>query len=73
MGTVEVAHEKLIQSWERLQGWLTKQEDRLSAHKEIETASRAWMAAGRNQDRLIHRGKLLEVASGLSRWPALKT
>lgn len=41
-GTLEVAHERLFDSWARLRGWIAEDAEALLLREELERAARAW-------------------------------
>ncbi len=60
-GTVEVAHEALIQAWPRLRQWLTDDRAGLRTHRQLTEAAQAWAALDRDPGGL-YRGARLMVA-----------
>ena len=62
--TIEVAHESLLRSWPRLQGWLQEDRDALRAVQHLSGATRAWEDADRS-DAELYRGARLEIASSV--------
>ncbi len=62
--TVEVAHEALIQHWERLGDWVDERREELLIHRRVEVATRDWVAAGRDPSFLV-AGARLEQAEAL--------
>ena len=62
--TVEVAHEALIRVWPRLRAWLDDSRESLQLHSRLQTASREWIASGRDPENLA-------VGARLSQFEAL--
>jgi len=62
---VQVAHEALLQKWERAQLWARDNREFLRARKRLEQAHARWVAEGRNSDYLLPAGKPLADAEGL--------
>ncbi|MCQ8773644.1 nSTAND1 domain-containing NTPase [Streptomyces telluris] len=60
-GTVEVAHEAVIQAWPRLQRWLHDDRDALRTHHRLTTAACTWHELGRDAGAL-YRGVQLAAA-----------
>ncbi len=60
--TVEVAHEALLRSWPRLQGWLDVDRDWLGQVHQLSSAARSWDASGREPSELL-RGPRLALLS----------
>ena len=58
---VELAHEALIRTWDRLAVWLEESRDELRTRERIEAAAREWERAGRHPD-LLYRGTPLAAA-----------
>jgi WD40 repeat protein/DNA-binding SARP family transcriptional activator len=61
--TIEVAHEALIQRWERLQGWLAEERAFRTWQEALRAALRQWELAGREPELLL-RGAVLGQAEG---------
>jgi DNA-binding SARP family transcriptional activator/class 3 adenylate cyclase/ABC-type glycerol-3-phosphate transport system substrate-binding protein len=57
--TVEVAHEALLGSWERLRIWIDESRDALRQHRRLATAATDWETSGRDVSLLL-RGSRLE-------------
>ena len=57
--TVEVAHEALLRSWDRLRIWIDLYRDDLGRHRGITAAARDWEASARDTGVLL-RGRRLE-------------
>jgi WD40 repeat protein/energy-coupling factor transporter ATP-binding protein EcfA2 len=60
-GTIEVAHEALIQTWPRLRQWLTDDRAGLRIHRQLTEAAQAWQALNRDPGAL-YRGTRLATA-----------
>ena len=56
--TLEVAHEALFRSWDRLVHWLEESAEALRLHHEIRVASRSWDQGGRQEEDLWRGGRL---------------
>ena len=59
--TVQLAHEALISTWPRLQGWIDQARDDLRLRERVERACAAWAAEDENSD-LLYRGTALANA-----------
>ncbi len=57
--TVEVAHEALLDTWERLRGWVEAAHDDLKTERRLATEAADWEAGGRDPSFLL-RGSRLE-------------
>ncbi len=57
---IKVAHEALIQYWERLRAWLDEYRDNARLRESVSDAAREWNERGRDESLLIHRGGRLE-------------
>ena len=73
--TLEVSHEALFRSWDRLRGWLTAGAETVRINTDVEKAARAWQEASRSEDYLWHGARLeraceLEKAGELDLAPA---
>ncbi len=51
--TVEVAHEALLEAWDRLRGWIDVARDDLHMHRRLEAAVEEWRAAERSDGYLL--------------------
>jgi uncharacterized delta-60 repeat protein len=60
--TVELVHDALVREWSRLQGWIDKNREQLRVIEAVSEAAKAWSAAPKNVDLLVHRGGRLEDA-----------
>jgi WD40 repeat protein/transcriptional regulator with XRE-family HTH domain len=58
--TVEVAHEALVTSWTRLQGWLDASRDQLLVQRRLMSASADWVQAGRDSSFLADGTRLAQ-------------
>lgn len=58
--TVEVAHEALIRTWERLRGWLAESREDLLAHRRLAAATAEWVNAGRDPSFLATGARLAQ-------------
>ncbi|MDJ0667299.1 MAG: protein kinase [Desulfobacterales bacterium] len=65
--SIEIAHEALLRTWPRLQGWIEASRDELRSRQRIIRAAAEWDAEGRDPD-LLYRGtpllSALEWAAG---------
>ena len=57
--TVEVAHEALLRSWDRLRMWIDGAQDDLRQHRRLSVAAADWESSGRDPSLLL-RGRRLE-------------
>ena len=62
---VQVAHEALLQKWERAALWARDNREFLRTRKRLEQAHARWGAEARNRDYLLPAGKPLADAEGL--------
>lgn len=58
--TVEVAHEALIQRWERLRGWLDASRDELRLYRRLSGAAVEWKNSGRDPSFLASGARLVQ-------------
>ncbi len=58
--TVEVAHEALIRTWERLREWIEASRDDLRIQRRLTAATAEWEASGRNRDYLASGARLTQ-------------
>ncbi len=63
--TVEIAHEALIQHWDRLRQWVDEDREFLRTRERIEAAAALWEKEGRVDDRLLAPGRPLAEAEDL--------
>ena len=56
--TVEVAHEALLEAWDRLRGWIDAARDDLRMHRRLEAAVEEWQASGRSAGYLLQGRRL---------------
>ncbi|MEM9459005.1 MAG: CHAT domain-containing protein [Myxococcota bacterium] len=54
---VEVAHEALLRSWERLQDWLAEARESIRLRQDMEQATARWRATNRSPAYLEHMGE----------------
>lgn len=62
--TIEVAHERLIESWPRLRSWIDESRDELRTRQRIERLAGEWWAADNDPDLLARGGAL----AGFQSW-----
>ena len=62
--TVEVAHEALLEAWDRLHGWIDAARDDLRLHRRLEVAVEEWQASGCSAGYLLQGRRL----SALEEW-----
>ncbi|MFC5231280.1 serine protease [Pseudonocardia zijingensis] len=60
-GTVELAHQSLIDHWPRLRGWLAADREFLEWRSDLDAARERWEESGRDEGALL-RGAALETA-----------
>jgi WD40 repeat protein len=60
-GTVEIAHEALINAWPRLAGWLREDRDGLRTHRRLSEAATIWRDL-RREPGALYRGARLALA-----------
>ncbi|MGZ9034734.1 MAG: nSTAND1 domain-containing NTPase, partial [Rhodospirillales bacterium] len=63
--TVELAHEALIRSWQRLRGWIDQDREFLRTRERIAAQARLWENEGRPPDRLLPAGRPLAEGEDL--------
>jgi WD40 repeat protein len=56
--TVEVAHEALIRTWDRLKGWIEESREDLRIQRRLTSAAHEWLASGQNADFLASGTRL---------------
>ena len=61
--TVEVAHEALLSSWERLRIWIDEARDDLRHHRRLATAALDWETSGRDRHLLLRGARLEQLES----------
>ena len=61
--TVEVAHEALLGTWERLRGWIDEARDDIRVRNALASAAADWDAAGRDESFLLRGARLERVAT----------
>jgi WD40 repeat protein len=62
---VELAHEVLITSWQRLRDWLETTQDERRIREDVEEAAARWHDNNRDKNYLDHRGPRLQAAETL--------
>lgn len=65
--TVEVAHERLFESWERLSRWIAESREALHLRQDIERAARVWREAAGDAREYLWRGARVSRARELMR------
>lgn len=68
--TVEVAHEALIRTWERLREWIADSREDLRVQRRLTAATAEWLTSGRNPD-FLASGTRLDQFEEWSRGTAL--
>ena len=63
--TIEVAHEALLRSWPRLQGWLDVDRDWLGQLHLLSSAARSWDESGREPTELLRGPRLALVSAAV--------
>jgi WD40 repeat protein/serine/threonine protein kinase len=58
--TIEIAHEALIRSWERLRSWLDEDRDKLRLHQRLGAAAAEWVQGGRASGYLAREARLAQ-------------
>jgi WD40 repeat protein/serine/threonine protein kinase len=61
--TVEVAHEALLQKWERLQEWLDTGREDIRLHQNLNLSAHEWLSANRDPSYLLQGGRLDQIES----------
>jgi hypothetical protein len=69
-GTVQLAHQALIEHWPRLRGWLAEDRDFLAWRAQLDQARDRWVDADRDDGALL-RGTALAAATGWTSTRAL--
>ena len=59
--TVEVAHEALIQNWDRLRGWVDEDRDFLAWSERLRSARSIWVHADHDEDAFLRGATLAEA------------
>ncbi|MFJ4713488.1 helix-turn-helix domain-containing protein [Streptomyces sp. NPDC088785] len=67
--TVDLAHEALITSWPRLNGWVEESRDRLRTHRRLTEAAGAWEALARDPGALYRGTRLVTADEHLADQP----
>ncbi|MGK5500802.1 nSTAND1 domain-containing NTPase [Streptomyces sp. URMC 125] len=57
-GTVDLAHEALIDAWPRLRGWIDAERDKLRVHRRLTEAARGWEDLDRDPGALYQGSRL---------------
>ncbi|MFF8726429.1 hypothetical protein ACF073_08045 [Streptomyces sp. NPDC015171] len=60
-GTVDLAHEALLDAWPRLRGWIDADRARLRAHRRLTEAARGWRELDRDAGALYRGVRLTEA------------
>ena len=60
--TTEVAHEALIQEWDRLREWLDENRDTLRLHRQLTAAAQEWERLDHDSDALYRGARLAQAA-----------
>ncbi|GGO50484.1 hypothetical protein GCM10012287_30310 [Streptomyces daqingensis] len=60
-GTVDLAHEALINAWPRLRAWIDAERDRLRVHRALSESARTWQALDR-ENAALYAGSRLSAA-----------
>lgn len=58
----DIAHEALIQNWDRLGSWLRNDRDGLRIHRRLTDTVTEWQATDSQDESLLYRGTQLELA-----------
>lgn len=61
--TVEIAHDALLERWERLQRWVTDRHDQLVMERRFRAAHDEWVAADRWPEHLLEGARLAQFAA----------
>lgn len=69
--TVEVAHEALLRTWQRLKDWIAAVRDELSIHRRLSQATEEWLRANRDSG-FLAREAPLEQFEGWSQMTTIK-
>ena len=72
--TVEIAHDALLRSWDRLREWIAQARDHLRTQRQLAAAAREWQEAGRDPSFLAGGARLAQFeawteGSGLAPTP----
>lgn len=65
--TVELAHEALLQRWERLAGWIDERREDLLIHRRLQLTAADWEANDRDPSYLLRGGRLDQAVAWLER------
>ena len=61
--TVEVAHEALLEAWERLRGWIDDAREDVRMHRRLSDAAGEWERSGREPSFLLAGSRLDQFGS----------
>lgn len=64
---IEVAHEAVIRHWPRLRAWLDEDRIAIGFREGVRQAAKEWLAGGREEHLLLHRGERLRLVCELGR------
>ena len=67
--TVQIVHEALLTKWERLNGWITDNRDRLVVEAELRDAANRWVARKREDSWLLRGRALSEAEARINEFP----
>jgi tetratricopeptide (TPR) repeat protein len=67
--TIEIAHDRVLDLWPDLAGWLSEAEQDLRAVEAVTQAARQWRDQGRVEAWLVHHGARLQTAGMLTARP----
>ena len=67
---VEVAHEALLRSWQRLSEWIEAEQGNLRFRRQIERAAQEWETRARQSSWLLNGGRLVEAQEWQESFPA---
>lgn len=67
--TVEIAHEALIATWDRLGAWIDEDRDGLLLVRNVGTAAQSWADSGRDDGELYRGARLESVAAWAAAHP----
>jgi WD40 repeat protein/serine/threonine protein kinase/DNA-binding winged helix-turn-helix (wHTH) protein len=61
--TVEIAHDALLQAWDRLRDWIAEAREDLRTQQQLATAAREWREAGRDPSFVVRGARLERLES----------
>jgi WD40 repeat protein/serine/threonine protein kinase len=61
--TIELAHEAILQAWDRLRSWLEESANDLSMHRQLIRATSEWVAGDREESFLLRGARLTNIES----------